>query len=118
MDDLLRELFVAARGPYTSQAADVRAGINLMQVGHFGGDGRAFDEIKAEIERAAEMGGWIVWMIHGVGKGTHGMHIASAEHDKLVSWLGANRADIWTAPMVEVARYVRAQQAQGSTKKA
>jgi hypothetical protein len=110
MDDILRDLFVAARGPGISQVADVRSGINLMQVGHYGADGLTFDDIREEIERAAEIGGWIVLMIHGVGQGTHGMYIDTDEHEKLISWLGASKAKIWTAPLVDVARYVRGNQ--------
>ena len=49
-------------------------------------------------------------MIHGVGEGTHDLFIDTEEHKKLISWLGANTADIWTAPLVEVARYVRERQ--------
>ena len=112
MDEVLAELFVAARGPGNSQIADVGAGVNLMQIGHYGADGATFDDVRDEIERAAETGGWIVWMIHGVGEGTHGLYIDTDEHEKLVSWLGANKADIWTAPLVEVASYVRDRQAQ------
>lgn len=107
MDGVLQELFVAARGPGISKVADVRAGINLMQVGHYGADAQTFEDVRDEIERAAEVGGWIVWMIHGVGQGTHGMYIDTDEHNKLVSWLGASRADVWTAPLVEVAKHVR-----------
>jgi sialate O-acetylesterase len=107
MDDILRDLFVAARGPGISQVADVRSGINLVQVGHYGADGPTFDDVREEIERAAEMRGWIVWMIHGVGQGTHGLYIDTDEHGKLVSWLGANKADIWTASLVEVAKHVQ-----------
>lgn len=107
MDGVLRELFVAARGPGSSRIADVRSGINLMQIGHYGADGQTFADIRKEIERAVEIGGWIVWMIHGVGEGTHGLYIESAEHEKLVSWLGANQETVWTAPLVEVGRYVR-----------
>jgi len=109
MDDVLRSLFVAARGPGNSRIADVRAGINLMQVGHYGADlcDMALEDIQAEIGRAAEMGGWIVFMIHGVGKGTHDMYMERSAHEELVAWLAANKANMWTAQFIEVARYVK-----------
>jgi sialate O-acetylesterase len=110
MDDVLRELFVAARGPFNRQIADVKNGINLMQVGHFGADKKemAFEDIQGTIERAAEMGGWAVFMIHGVGEGSHSLYMEKSDHDKLVAWLAANKADIWTAPFIDVAQYVKA----------
>jgi peptidoglycan-N-acetylglucosamine deacetylase len=110
MDDILRELFVAARGPYNRRIAEVQNGINLMQVGHFGADKGHLDlaGIQKTIERAAAMGGWVVFMIHGVGEGTHStMYMETNTHEQLVSWLAANRADIWTAPFIEVAKHVK-----------
>lgn len=109
MDDVLRQLFVAARGPGSSQIADVRRGVNLMQVGHYGADScdMALEDVLGEIERAMEMGGWIVFMIHGVGQGAHALYMEKPAHEKLLAWLKANRSDAWTAPLVEVARYVR-----------
>jgi sialate O-acetylesterase len=109
MDGVLGELFVAARGPYNRQIADVQNGINLMQVGHFGGDQGHLDlaGIQQTIEGAAAIGGWAVFMIHGVGEGTHNMYMETETHEKLVAWLAANKADVWTAPFVEVAKWVR-----------
>lgn len=109
MDDILGEFFVAARGPFSRQIADVTRGINLMQVGHFGGDKQtmAYEEILETIRRAAEIGGWAVFMIHGVGEGTHSMYMEKSTHENLVAWLAANKADIWTAPFIEVAKVVK-----------
>lgn len=107
MDPVLRELFVAARGPNNAQIVDVHRPVNLMHVGHFSGDGLSFGDMRAEIERALEIGGWIVWMIHGVGAGTHGLYIAAEEHAQLVRWLGDHKDQIWTAPFVKVAQQIK-----------
>jgi len=109
MDVVLRKLFVAARGPGNSQIADVKKGINLMQVGHFSADKQnmGLEDIQKTILRAAEIGGWAVFMIHGVGKGTHSLYMDKSTHEKLVAWLAVNKADIWTAPFIEVAQYVK-----------
>jgi sialate O-acetylesterase len=107
MDDILLELFLAARGPFNRRIADPKAGINLMQVGHFGADAKTFNEIKSEIELAKKAGGWIVFMLHGVGKESHNLFIDKSEHDRLISWLGANKADIWTDTFLNVAKHVK-----------
>ena len=112
MDDILRERFVAARGPCISQISTPQNGTNLMQVGHFDGDAHTFGAIREDVERARDIGGWIVYMIHGVGEGTHSLYIDDAEHEKLIRWLGANRDTIWTAPFLDVARYVNQFQKQ------
>ncbi len=110
MDDILAELFVAARGPFNRQIANVKRGINLMQVGHFSGDKQDSgpEDLQTTIERAAEIGGWAVFMIHGVGEGTHSLYMEKSAHAKLVAWLAANKERIWTAPFIQVARYVKA----------
>ncbi len=109
MDEVLDSLFVAARGPFNRQVADVNNGINLMQVGHFGGDEQDMgpEDLRETIERAAEMGGWAVFMIHGVGEGTHSLYMEKSRHAKLVAWLAENKARLWTAPFIEVAQYVK-----------
>ena len=109
MDEILDDFFVAARGPFNRQIADVNHGINLMQVGHFGADKQnmSLEDIQETIRRAAEMGGWTVFMIHGVGEGTHSLYMEKTDHEKLVNWLAANKADIWTAPFIEVAKVVK-----------
>jgi hypothetical protein len=111
MAPVLQELFVAARGPLNGRVVDVRQPVDLHQLGHFSGDGLTFVAIKAEIEKAAEIGGWIVWMIHGVGSDTHRLYIETGEHKKLVQWLGMNKELVWTAPLVNVAQHVAHQQA-------
>ena len=110
MDKILAQLFVAARGPFNSQIADVKKGINLMQVGHFGGDeqDKGPEDTVETIERAAEMGGWAVFMIHGVGEGTHSLYMEKSRHEKLVAWLAVTKARVWTAPFIDVAQYVKA----------
>ena len=115
MDKILGELFIAARGPFNRQIADVNYGINLMQVGHFGGDRQnmSHEDFLKVIEHAAEMGGWAVFMIHGVGEGTHSLYMEKSDHEKLVAWLSAHKAEVWTAPFIEVAQYVKA---HGSSK--
>ena len=109
MDEILGDFFIAARGPFNRQIADVNNGINLMQVGHFGADKQnmSLEDIQETIQHAVEMGGWVVFMIHGVGKGTHSLYMEKTDHEKLVNWLAANKADIWTAPFIEVAQYVK-----------
>ncbi|MBN1248975.1 MAG: polysaccharide deacetylase family protein [Anaerolineae bacterium] len=110
MMPVLRKLFAAARGPFNRRVVDVRQPVNLYELGHFGADRLTFEEIRDEIEGAAETGGWIIWMIHGVGEGTHGLCIDEVAHEKVVRWLGSRKTDIWTAPLVKVAQHVAFQQ--------
>jgi peptidoglycan-N-acetylglucosamine deacetylase len=102
MDPILAELFVAARGAITNQSVDP-AQPNFTRLGHYSGDGKKFAHLRAEIEQARAKKGWIIYMFHGVGEGTHPLFIADEEHRQLLEWLAHERTSIWTAPVVEVA---------------
>jgi peptidoglycan/xylan/chitin deacetylase (PgdA/CDA1 family) len=106
MDPILDELFVAARGTITNRPVDARQP-NYTRLGHFSGDGKTCEQIKAEIEQARSSGGWIIYMFHGVGEGTHNLFVDDDEHRQLVEWLDQQRDTIWTAPIVDVAQYLK-----------
>lgn len=105
MDEVLRQVVLAARGPLSAQVIDP-AHVNRVQLGHFNGDGRTADELRAEITAAVDGGGWIIYMMHGIGPATHKLHIMPEEHRALVAWLGEMKDTIWTAPVAEVVRYL------------
>lgn len=106
MDPILEQLFVAARGTVTREPVDPMRPV-FTRLGHYSGDGKTFDQLRAEIEQARERGGWIIYMFHGVGQGTHSLFIDDKEHRKLVEWLDGERTSIWTAPVVDVARHLK-----------
>jgi hypothetical protein len=107
MDAILAELFVAARGEITNRPVDP-AEPEFTRLGHYSGDAKTFTQIRTEIEQARAGGTWIIYMIHGVGEGTHPLFIADDEHRQLIEWLDRERASIWTAPVVEVALHLKA----------
>jgi sialate O-acetylesterase len=110
MDPILDDLFVAARGAITSEPVDPANPV-FTRLGHYNGDGKTFEQLRAEIEAARARGAWIIYMFHGVGKETHNLFIDDEEHRKLVEWLDHERATIWTAPVVEVAQHLKTAQA-------
>lgn len=106
MDPILDELFVAARGTITNQSVDPKNPI-FTRLGHFSGDGKTFEQLRSEIESARARGEWIIYMFHGVGQDTHNLFIADEEHLKLINWLEQESNSIWTAPVVDVAQYLK-----------
>jgi peptidoglycan/xylan/chitin deacetylase (PgdA/CDA1 family) len=111
MDPILDDLFVAARGAITGEPVDP-ANPAFTRLGHYNGDGKTFEQLRAEIEGARARGGWIIYMFHGVGKDTHNLYVDEEEHRKLVEWLDQESASIWTAPVVDVAQHLKAAQAR------
>ena len=114
LEPLIEELFVAGRGPFNNRVVDAET-LNFNSLGHFSGDGRDFDRLRLEIADAVAAGGWIIYMIHGVGKGTHGLYIDPEVHQSLVDYLGERQDSIWTAPVGTVARYLRDSTGTGPT---
>lgn len=108
MDPILSELFPVARGGCVNRVAQLSVDTNWMQIGHFNGDGRSLEELKAMIEPAVESGGWAIIMFHGVGEGTHSFSVAEDAHDALLRWLEERRDTVWARPVIEVARHARA----------
>tara|TARA_Y100000588_G_scaffold213533_1_gene227487 strand:+ start:550 stop:1320 length:771 start_codon:yes stop_codon:yes gene_type:complete len=106
LEPLIEELFVAGRGPLNDQVVDV-ATVNYNALGHFSGDSKTFEALRQEIEAAVTAGGWLIYMIHGVGEGTHGLFIDPDEHQKLVDYLGEQQDLIWSAPLITVAQYLQ-----------
>ena len=89
LDPIIEELFVAGRGSYCKEAVDL-SDINYNALGHCSGDARSAAELGEEIECAVAKGDWIIYMIHGVGEGTHGLFIDENEHQRLVEiWVGS-----------------------------
>ena len=52
----------------------------------------------------------IVFLFHGVGGG-HSLNVDLNAHRKLLQYLKANENQIWVAPMVDVAEYIKLKQA-------
>ncbi|MBM4144145.1 MAG: hypothetical protein FJ225_11225 [Lentisphaerae bacterium] len=105
-DDIVAALFVAARGPLNN--AVVRPDtLRYSALGHFSGDARTAAELQRLVELARSQGGWIIFMFHGVGAGTHNLFIDGEQHGRFIEWLSAQAGQVWTASMVEVAGHLR-----------
>jgi peptidoglycan/xylan/chitin deacetylase (PgdA/CDA1 family) len=104
--DLIRDDFVAARGAQTDRMAVVSRALDLMNVGHCVADGRKFHELRDEICAARDAGGWLVYVIHGIGAGTHDAFVEREIHEQLLGWL-ASQEELWVQPFVNVATRVR-----------
>ena len=110
LEPLIAELFAAGRGPLNDRPVDVAA-VNFNALGHYSGDGKTFEQLRGEIDAAVAAGAWIIYMIHGVGQGTHGLYIDTDQHRQLVDYLGSRQDTVWTAPVVTVAQYLKSRNA-------
>jgi peptidoglycan-N-acetylglucosamine deacetylase len=103
----LKNDFLAARG-VTPEFRQLKQ-IDLSNVNAFAENQSTAEQMIAEVKAAEKAGSLIVFIFHGVG-GEHSINVELEEHRKLLEYLKQREKDIWVAPMVEVAKYIRQQQ--------
>ena len=80
--------------------------VNLDNIDCYGINGQSADYMIDLVKKAMETHTLLVFLFHGVGGG-HSLNVALADHSKLLHYLKQNEKDIWIAPMVEVAEYIK-----------
>jgi sialate O-acetylesterase len=103
---LIRSDFIAARGGRTEKPIVISRELDLMNLGGFLADGLSEPSLFDTITMTRNQGGWLILVIHGIGSGTHESFIETSIHDALIDFLTA--MDIWVAPTVTIAKWVRA----------
>lgn len=96
--------FVAARGV---QFELLTAGkVDLTMIPCFGVNGQSADQLISIVKQALQKKALLVFLFHGVGGG-NSLNVSIAEHSKLLHYLKQNEKDIWIAPMMKVAEYIK-----------
>jgi sialate O-acetylesterase len=80
--------------------------INLSDVHCFGINGQNADFMIDLVKQAIGSGRLIVFLFHGVGGG-HNINVTLEDHRRLIQFLKEHEKEIWVAPMVDVASYLR-----------
>lgn len=73
--------------------------------------GQSAQQLTAMVDEAIAAGGLLVFLFHGVG-GEHPIDVALESHNALLDYVRAKQQQLWVAPMVDVAEYIQAAQAQ------
>jgi len=102
--DGLQNEFVAARGVAPSMPTIEK--VDLNNVSCYGVNGQTGDQLIALVKQAMEKNALLVFLFHGVG-GEHALNVSLDAHSQLVHFLANNKKDIWIAPMIDVAEYVK-----------
>jgi peptidoglycan/xylan/chitin deacetylase (PgdA/CDA1 family) len=105
--ELMKDDFVAARA--------VRAQMHLInQVDLYDVDcymvnGETAEQMMQWVKQAMETHSLLVILFHGVGGG-NSLNVTLTEHSKFLRLLKQNEKDLWIAPMIDVAEYIRTYQ--------
>jgi peptidoglycan-N-acetylglucosamine deacetylase len=100
----IKDEFVAARGVEgkMQQIGD----IDLYHIGAYGMNDQSGDELVGLVKKAIEDHALLVFLFHGVG-GEHAINVSLEAHSKLLYFLKQNEKDIWVAPLIEIAEYIK-----------
>ena len=104
--DPLRTDFIAARGVKAEMPTIDK--VDPYYLPCYMMNGQTGEQMIELVKQAMEKKGLLVFLFHGVG-GEHGLNVELEEHSKLLKFLQQNSQQVWVAPMLDVAEYIRKQ---------
>lgn len=105
----LKNEFVAARGVKAEMLPIDK--IDLYDIGSYTINGQSGEQLIDLVKQALSKHQLLVFLFHGVG-GEHSLNVSLQAHRQLLNFLKENEKDIWTAPLIDVADYIKNYQSQ------
>jgi len=102
--DGMKKDFVAARA-VRNEMHTINE-IDLYNVDCYMVNNHTAEQMEAWVEKAKETGSLLVILFHGVGGG-NALNVSLQEHSLFLQYLKQQEKNIWIAPMLEVAEYVK-----------
>ena len=96
--------FVAARA-VRSQMHHLNE-IDLYNVDCYAVNMETGPQMIEKVKQAMQTNSLLVFLFHGVG-GEHNINVALPEHRQLLQFLKQHEKEIWIAPMIDVAEYIK-----------
>ena len=101
--------FIAARGVHGDMPAIDK--VDLYNLPCYAIVGQSGDDMIALVKQAMQSHTLLVFLFHGVG-GEHNLNVSLPAHRQLLQFLKANQKQIWIAPMIEIAEYIKTYQSK------
>jgi peptidoglycan/xylan/chitin deacetylase (PgdA/CDA1 family) len=105
--DRMKNDFVAARAVRGEMVSLNQA--DLYNLPCYMINGQSGDELIALVKKAMSSNTLLVFLFHGVGGG-HSLNISLDAHRQLLQFLKQQEKNVWTAPLLDVAEYIRLHQ--------
>ena len=80
--------------------------IDLFDIGSYMINEQPGDSLIALVKQAMSNNSLLVFLFHGVGGG-HSITVSLEAHSKLLHYLEQNKINIWIAPLVDIAEYIK-----------
>lgn len=103
----LKNEFVAARGVHGN--LDSIHQVNLDDMDCYSMNNQTGEYMISLVKKAMETHTLLVFLFHGVGGG-HSINVTMGEHSKLIHFLQEHEKEIWVAPMLTVAQFIKKSQ--------
>lgn len=100
--------FIAARGVKDEMLKIEQ--IDLYNIGCYVINGQTGQQLIDLVKKAMSTNTLLVFLFHGVG-GEHSLNVSLPAHGALLQFLKQNEKDIWIAPVLEVAEFIKNYQA-------
>ena len=107
--DLLKDDFIAARAVRHEMHTIDK--INVYNIDCYAVNGETAMEMEQWVKKAMETNSLLVILFHGVGGG-NALNVSLSAHREFLSYLKQHENDIWIAPLIDVAKHVKAYQAK------
>jgi sialate O-acetylesterase len=101
----IKKRFVAARG--VEGKMQKIGEVDLYDIGAYMINGQSGDELVQLVKKAMESKALVVFLFHGVG-GEHTLNVSLSAHSQLLHFLKKNSKEIWVAPLIDIAKYLKA----------
>lgn len=85
--------------------------VDLYNVDCYMVNNNSFEEMKAWVDKAIQTNSLLVILFHGVGGG-NSLNVSIENHRKLLRYIKQKENEIWTAPLLTVGEYIKAEQAK------
>jgi len=102
--DGLKNEFIAARG-VTPEMLPINK-IDLYNIGCYGINGQTGEQLIELVKKAMTTRTLLVFLFHGVG-GEHSLNVSLEAHSRLLHYLKQHENEIWIAPMIDVAAFIK-----------
>ena len=105
--DGLKNDFIAARNVRAQMHTIDK--VDLNDVDCYMVNGETAEQMIEWVKKAEQTNSLLVILFHGVGGG-NSLNVLLPEHRRFLEYLQKNQKDLWVAPMLEVAEYIKKQQ--------
>ena len=85
--------------------------VNLYDIDCYMINGQTGDQLIEMVKQAEQTNALLVFLFHGVG-GEHSLNVSLQAHSELLHYLKQKQKDIWVAPMIDVAEFIKNYQAK------